>query len=169
LEPTAAKGAFPWRSFRPAAHLYRRISRPFRSQNIMSTRGPPAGRLCILVVDDNRNIRDIMSKVLWFMGYHAVHAGTATEAMEIASSEKPDVILLDIRLPDMDGRDLARQLRAHPATNDIAIIAFTGMGEAWMGPSCIEAGCDDYVVKPVPFEVLREKLRSVLDGDGSGD
>jgi CheY-like chemotaxis protein len=117
----------------------------------------------ILFVDDNQHLHDLMKKLLGFMGYESISAASAKEGLEKAVSEKPDVILLDIGLPDMDGRDAARRLRADPATKNIPILGFTASLDTSLGKSYLEAGCDDYAVKPVTYEVLREKLQALLD------
>lgn len=96
------------------------------------------------------------------MGYESISAATAKEGLQKAVSETPDLILLDIGLPDMDGRDAARLLRSDPASKHIPILALTAIFDLSLGKSCLEAGCDDYVVKPVTFQVLQEKLQTLL-------
>jgi CheY-like chemotaxis protein len=66
----------------------------------------------------------------------------------------------------MDGRDVARRLRSHPASKNIPILAFTAMSDLSLGKSCLKAGCDDYLVKPVTYQLLREKIEALL-GVGS--
>jgi CheY-like chemotaxis protein len=117
----------------------------------------------ILFVDDNEHLHDLMKRLLAFMGYESITAAGAKEGLKKAVSEAPDLILLDIGLPDMDGRDVARFLRSDPATKNILILAFTGTFDASLGESCLQAGCDDYVEKPVSYEVLREKIQTLLD------
>lgn len=116
----------------------------------------------ILFVDDNLDLHDIMCKMLQLMGYDSVNAATGKECLSKAVSETPDLIILDISLPDMDGRDAARLLRSDRGTKAIPILAFTGMFDHKLGESCLEAGCDDYVVKPVAHKILREKLQTLL-------
>jgi CheY-like chemotaxis protein len=116
----------------------------------------------ILFVDDNLDLHDIMRKMLQLMGYDSINAATGQECLLRAVSERPDLILLDIGLPDMDGRDAARLLRSDRETKGIPILAFTAMFDHKLGESCLEAGCDDYVVKPVAHKVLQEKLQMLL-------
>jgi two-component system cell cycle response regulator DivK len=117
----------------------------------------------ILLVDDNQYLHELMGKVITFMGHEMIGAVIATEGLQKAIAEKPDLIVLDIDLPDMDGRDAARLLRSNPATRGIPILAFTGMPNRLDGKSLFDAGCDDYVQKPVSQKVLREKLQGLLD------
>lgn len=116
----------------------------------------------ILIVDDNLPLHDIMRKMLGLMGYDSISAANGKECLSRAVSETPDLIILDIGLPDMDGRDVARQLRSDPATRDIPILALTAMFDLGLGKSCLEAGCDDYLQKPVTHQVLKEKLQRLL-------
>lgn len=118
----------------------------------------------ILIADDNLVLHDIMRQMLRLMGYDSISAASGKECLSKAVSETPDLILLDITLPDMDGRDVARRLRSDPATVDIPILAFTAMVDSSVGKSCIQAGCDDYIAKPVTHEVLREKIHKLLGG-----
>ncbi len=117
----------------------------------------------ILVVDDDECLHELLGKVLNFMGYDSISAAIGKEGIQKAIAEKPDLIVLDIDLPDMDGRDAARALRSHPITRAIPILAFTGMAVRSDSKSFFEAGCNDYVQKPVTFQALRVKLQSLLD------
>jgi CheY-like chemotaxis protein len=116
----------------------------------------------ILFVDDNLPLHDIMRKLLELMGYDCLSATSGKQCLSKAVSEEPDLIILDIGLPDMDGRDAARLLRSDPATKDIPILALTAMFDVSLGKSCLEAGCDDYVQKPVTHEILQQKLQNLL-------
>ena len=117
----------------------------------------------ILIVDDNLALHEIMRQMLKLMGYDSITAASGQECLSKAAFEKPDLILLDTILPDMDGHDVARRLRSDPATEAIPILAFTGMLDLSVGKGCIQAGCDDYLVKPVTHQVLQDKLRVLLD------
>jgi CheY-like chemotaxis protein len=116
----------------------------------------------VLVVDDNPPLVDIMRRMLKLMGYDSVSAANGEECLSQAVSIKPDIILLDISLPDLDGRDVARRLRSHPASKGIPILAFTAVFDRSFGESCLAAGCDDYVVKPVTHQILQEKIQTLL-------
>jgi CheY-like chemotaxis protein len=113
-------------------------------------------------VEDNEPVRKLLINIVELLGYVDLGAGTGLEALQSAALHQPDAILLDIDLPDMDGRDVARKIRADPATERIPVIAFTGISDDLIGPSCIAAGCDDYVIKAVTYQVLRETLQRVM-------
>lgn len=113
----------------------------------------------ILVVDDDAHLREVMNLTLHSMGYQAITAANGNEGVEKAISESPDLILLDIMLPDVDGRQVARLLRQHPAFKDIPIIAITGSFDTRR--SCLNAGCNDFMSKPFTPELLEEKLRAL--------
>jgi CheY-like chemotaxis protein len=92
----------------------------------------------ILIVDDNHDVCEVISRLVNFMGYQTINAASARECFEKAVSEIPDLIVLDIGLPDMDGRHAARFLRSVPATKDIPILAFIAMYGDLEGKSCPE-------------------------------
>ncbi len=116
----------------------------------------------ILFVDDNEHLHGLMKRLLTFIGYESIAAANAKEGLQKAISEAPDLILLGIDLPDMSGRDTARVLRSNPVTKNIPILAFAATCDESDSKSLLEAGCDGYVVKPVTFEILQEKLQTLL-------
>jgi CheY-like chemotaxis protein len=103
-----------------------------------------------------------MGRILEFIGYKPIFAASGGEGIEKAVSEKPDLILLDVLLPDMDGPATARQVRADPRSKDIPIIAVTAAFDSLFRQSCLDAGCNDYLVKPFRYEVLEQKLRTLI-------
>jgi CheY-like chemotaxis protein len=84
------------------------------------------------------------------------------EGVEKALAEKPDLILMDIMMPGMDGREAARRIRSNPETKNIPILATTVLFREEALRECIEAGCNDYIVKPFTFEELQEKIKEYL-------
>lgn len=96
------------------------------------------------------------------MGFEVIMARDGREGIEKAISEKPHLVLLDILMPDMDGRDAARILRATPATKDIPIIAETALSYQNDLNSCLQAGCNDYLVKPFTYKDLQKKLHGLI-------
>ncbi len=102
----------------------------------------------ILVVEDHPDMRKLLSLELELMGFEPITARSGKEGIEKAISEKPYLVLLDIFMPDMDGRDAARILRANPETKDIRIVAETALSSPRDLNSCLQAGCDDCLVKP---------------------
>lgn len=113
----------------------------------------------ILIVDDDPDIRDLVSREVEQQGWLAITAGSETEMGAALRQETPDIILLDIRLPDQDGLTIARRLRA---TSSIPIIIMTGMGSDIDRIVGLELGADDYVVKPFNPRELSARIKAVL-------
>jgi CheY-like chemotaxis protein len=118
----------------------------------------------ILIVEDHPDMRELLVWQIELMGYTPLPASTAKEALEKAMAEKPALILLDIMLPAMDGREAARALKANPETEDIPILATTALFREADLQSCLEAGCSGYLVKPFTFQELQRKLRELIPG-----
>ncbi|HVL75475.1 MAG TPA: response regulator, partial [Noviherbaspirillum sp.] len=116
------------------------------------------GTLRVMVVDDNADAALSLAMLLESMGYLTTVEYDARRALERAAGEAPDVLLLDIGLPDMDGYTLARRLRAMPATRHALLIAVTGYGQAEDRERSREAGFDFHLVKPVDTARLAELL-----------
>jgi two-component system, cell cycle response regulator DivK len=116
----------------------------------------------ILLVEDNEMNRDMLSKRLQRKGYTVVTAQDGEQGHLLAQSEGPDIILMDISLPVMDGWEVTRLLKANAATRDIPIIALTAHALVTDRTKAFEVGCDDYDTKPVDFGRLREKIENLL-------
>ncbi len=116
----------------------------------------------VLVVEDHPDMRKLLSLELQVMGFEPITAGGGKEGVEKAIAEKPQLVLLDICMPDMDGRDAARILRGNPDTKDIPIIAETALSDRQDLKSCLDAGCNAYLVKPFTYNDLEEKLHSFI-------
>ncbi len=112
-----------------------------------------ATALRVLVVDDNEDAADMLCMALEIEGHAPVHAYDAAQALERAAEFTPDVILLDLSLPDGDGFEVCRRMRAFLPKGDVCIIAVTGWGSAESEARALREGFNDYLVKPV--EVLR--------------
>jgi len=116
----------------------------------------------ILLVEDNEMNRDMLSRRLIKKGYEVVMALDGEQALEMAQAEAPDLILMDISLPGLDGWEATRRLKARPETQAIPIIALTAHAMAGDKEKCLEAGCDDYDTKPVEFPRLLGKIQDLL-------
>ena len=116
----------------------------------------------ILLVEDHEELWDMMSRRLKRRGFDVVLAQDGQVGLDQARAEKPDVILLDMNLPVMDGWTVARQLRADAETARIPIIALTAHAMAGDKDKMLVAGCDDYHPKPVDFPALLEQIDAVL-------
>jgi two-component system cell cycle response regulator len=114
----------------------------------------------IMVVDDELEIRDLLSKFLTEEGYEVILASAGEEAIELAKRETPHAILLDIRMPGIDGIEVCRRLKAEPKTQYIPIIMITGYDENKI--DSIEAGADDFVNKPIDLVELAVRVKSIL-------
>ncbi len=116
----------------------------------------------ILVVEDNEMNRDMLSKRLRRRGYQVVVAVDGGEGLELARSEAPDLILMDMSLPVLDGWEATRRLKADPATRSIPVIALTAHAMSEDRERALAAGCDDYDTKPVELPRLVEKIDALL-------
>jgi CheY-like chemotaxis protein len=118
----------------------------------------------ILLVEDNEMNRDMLSRRLIRRGFEVTVALDGKQGVDMAVSESPDLILLDMSLPVMNGWDAARKLKAGPGTQGIPIIALTAHAMGGDREKALEAGCDEYDTKPVEFKRLLEKINTFLDG-----
>ena len=116
----------------------------------------------VLIVDDHRDLRELLRAQISSKGFTALSAKNAKEGIESAIAEKPDLILMDIMMPEMDGREATKILRQITETKDIPIVAVTAMFRPSDLQSCIEAGCNDYISKPFTLEKLREKISAFI-------
>ncbi len=117
----------------------------------------------ILLVEDNEMNRDMLSRRLLRRGFEVAVALDGQQGVEMASSELPDLILLDMSLPVLDGWTAAGKLKADPATSTIPIIALTAHAMGKDREKALKAGCDDYDTKPVEFKRLLRKINLFLD------
>ena len=116
----------------------------------------------ILLVEDNDMNRDMMSRRLQRKGYEVLMAADGMQAVLMAESETPDLILLDMSLPVIDGWEAARRLKASPTTSGVPIIALTAHAMAGDREKAREAGCDDFDTKPVELPRLLSKIEGLL-------
>lgn len=116
----------------------------------------------ILLVEDNEMNRDMLSRRLQRKGYSIVMAHDGEQGLMLASSEHPDLILMDISLPKMDGWEVTRRLKDNPETRHIPVIALTAHALSTDRQKAFEIGCDDYDTKPVEFGRLSEKIEHLL-------
>ena len=117
----------------------------------------------ILLVEDNEMNRDMLSRRLTRKGFEVLIAVDGQEGVTLAGAETPDLILLDMSLPVLDGWAAARQLKADEGTSGIPIIALTAHAMAGDREKALEAGCDEYDTKPVELPRLLEKIESLLN------
>jgi CheY-like chemotaxis protein len=116
----------------------------------------------ILLVEDNEMNRDMLSRRLQRRGYSVVMAEDGAEGMHLAHTLLPDLILMDMSLPKVDGWDATRQLKSAADTQHIPIIALTAHAMAGDREKALSVGCDDYDTKPIDFAQLVEKIELLL-------
>lgn len=113
---------------------------------------------CIMVVEDEPLIMDLIAILLERAGYEVVRAATAEEALPLAGGRPPDLVLMDIALPGIDGLAATRILKSSPATRDVPIVALTAQAMRADAEAAVRAGCDGFIAKPIS---TREFLRQV--------
>src|SRR5690242_9296466 len=118
----------------------------------------------ILIVEDNEMNRDMLSRRLIRRGFEVVLAVDGEQGVAKAQTELPDIILMDMSLPVLDGWEATRRIKAGDATRAIPVIALTAHAMAGDRDKAIEAGCDDYDTKPIELPRLLEKIRRLLGG-----
>jgi CheY-like chemotaxis protein len=116
----------------------------------------------ILLVEDNEMNRDMLSRRLIRKGYEVTIAVDGGQGLEMAQKTAPDLVLLDMSLPVLDGWEVARRLKADAATQAVPVIALTAHAMAGDREKALEAGCDDYDTKPIDLPRLLEKVEALL-------
>jgi CheY-like chemotaxis protein len=120
----------------------------------------------VLVVDDYPENREMYAEYLEYSGYRALQAGDGEQAVRTAIEERPDVILMDLALPQMDGWEATRRLKADARTSGIPVIALTGHALSTHARRATEAGCDRVLIKPaLPDDVLRAVRQAISASD----
>lgn len=117
----------------------------------------------ILLVEDNEMNRDVLARRLQRTGFEVVVAVNGQEAIELASSEMPALILMDLSLPVLDGWEATRRIKADPKTASIPVIALTAHAIASDRDEALACGCDDFDTKPIDMKRLLDKINAFLD------
>lgn len=120
----------------------------------------------VLLIEDNEMNRDMLSRRLIKRGYNVVMAIDGQQGIDMAASEKPDIILLDMSLPVVDGWEAAKQIKANPASAGAPLIALTAHAMAADRERAMSAGCDDFDTKPVELPRLLGKMETLLKARG---
>ena len=116
----------------------------------------------ILIAEDERDIRDLVAFTLRFAGYEVVAAANGEEAVELASKENPDLILMDVRMPRMTGYDACRILKANPKMKDIPVVFLSAKGQESEIQTGLEVGAEEYLLKPFAPDQLTERVKAIL-------
>ncbi|MDP2793551.1 MAG: response regulator [Sulfurisoma sp.] len=120
----------------------------------------------ILLVEDNEMNRDMLSRRLERKGFQVINAMDGEQAVSVASSARPDLILMDMNMPVLDGWEATRRIKANPETAAIPVIALTAHAMTGDREKALAAGCDEYDTKPVEFPRLLDKITSLLNPRG---
>src|SRR4051812_38484083 len=116
----------------------------------------------ILLVEDHEEVWEMLSRRLRRQGFDVAIAVDGRQAIELCAAERPDLVLLDMNLPEMDGWTVARQLKADPRCSELPIIALTAYAAAEDRAQALQAGCDDYHPKPIDFSRLVLQIGELL-------
>ena len=116
----------------------------------------------VLLVEDNEMNRDMLSRRLTRRGFQVVCAVDGQQGVDLARSENPDIILMDMSLPVMDGWEATRRIKSDGNTRNVLVIGLTSHAMSGDREKAIEAGCDDYDTKPVDLDRLLEKIEHLL-------
>jgi two-component system, cell cycle response regulator DivK len=139
-------------SLRPAPLCFNEVVKFGKRERIMK----------ILIVKENSDMHDLLALRVQISGYLPVLASDGKAGVEKANQDKPDLILMDMMMPVMDGWEAARALRASRETKDIPILATTALVRSEDLKSCLDAGCNGYIVKPFNGVDLQRKIRDLL-------
>ena len=116
----------------------------------------------VLVVEDNWDLQSLLSYYLQAMGLTVIMANNGKEGVEKALKERPQMIFMDIMMPGMDGREATRQIRSNPETKNIPIVVVSVLHREEDIEKCMEADCNDFLVKPVTREQIQEKVQAFI-------
>jgi two-component system cell cycle response regulator DivK len=122
----------------------------------------------VLIVDDNEQNARLARDVLRAAGFRTIEAASGADAVARATGDRPDVILMDIRLPDMDGADVARRLKEDPRTAHIPVVAVTSLAPHDGGAWFLEVGFDGYLEKPIRVREFPDEVRRFAHQAGDG-
>jgi two-component system cell cycle response regulator DivK len=120
----------------------------------------------ILIVEDNENNRRLVRDVLVYYGYKTVEAENGEEGIRTAKEQTPDLIIMDLQMPVINGYDAIRILKNYPETKHIKILAVTSFAMAGDREKILEAGADDYIAKPINTRELPERVKRLLGENG---
>jgi two-component system, cell cycle response regulator DivK len=122
----------------------------------------PVNKARILIVEDNRDNMMLITDLLQTLEYVVIQAGDGQSGVKLAEAELPDLILMDLSLPVMDGWAATRHIKANPALHHIPIIALTAHAMVGDRERALAAGCDDYLAKPIDLHLLTVKITQLM-------
>lgn len=116
----------------------------------------------ILIAEDERDIRDLVAFTLRFAGHEVAAASNGEEAVQLAPKEKPDLILMDVRMPRMTGYDACRVIKADPNLKDIPVVFLSAKGQESEIQTGLDVGAEEYLLKPFAPDQLTERVKAIL-------
>ena len=119
----------------------------------------------ILIIEDHADMRELLTWQVELMGFAALTAKQGSEGLQKAESERPHLIILDIMMPGMDGWQAARELKNNAVTEKIPILAATALFRDTDLKTCIDSGCNGFIVKPFTFQELQGKVKELIPAD----
>ncbi len=127
-------------------------------------------RKLVLVIDDDQAERELYGQLLWYNGFDVSFAATGEDGLQQATKDPPDLVLLDMMLPGIDGLGVCETLKGDAQTSDIPVLALSGRSERELGPAARRLGCVNYLEKPIgPVDVLHEVERLIGRPPPPGD
>lgn len=120
----------------------------------------------ILIAEDEPDIRELVAFMLRFAGYEVLAASNGEEAVQTASREIPDLVLMDVRMPRMTGYDACRLMKANPNLRDVPVVFLSAKGQEAEIQSGLEAGAEEYLLKPFSPDELTNRVRTILSKFG---
>jgi DNA-binding response OmpR family regulator len=120
----------------------------------------------ILIAEDERDIRDLITFTLNFAGHEVLQAANGEEAVQIALAEKPDLVLLDVRMPNMDGYDACIKIKSEDSLKDVVVVFLSAKGQKAEVRTGLEAGAAEYILKPFSPDQLVERVKANLERQG---
>lgn len=132
--------------------------------------GQKRRRPVVVVVEDDPDHWVIYGKILWYNGYDVIHAADGVQGLRLARQHRPDLLIVDLSLPRMDGLELCRRYKEDPAFAEIPVLILTARDEQTYGGAARDAGCAEFLQKPqAPTDVLRWVVRTVGQAPPSGE
>jgi CheY-like chemotaxis protein len=136
-------------------------------RKILSTTGPHYSDPLVLIVEDHADTREMLRTLLSIFGCRVIEAEDGERALNVAEQMRPDLILLDMKIPRLDGLAVARLIRSHASLRDVPIVAITGNAAPQFQVETLTAGCNHCLVKPLDFGKLEEVIRGSVHSQGS--
>jgi CheY-like chemotaxis protein len=140
----------------------------FKRPDVSKEAQPVEPKFLILVVDDSADNLAVISLNLQYQGYRVVTAGNGEDAVTVATQTHPNLILMDINLPGLDGLAATRRIRENEAMRDVPVIAVTAFGTEGFQRAAYDAGVSGYLTKPLDFDRMNQLIARLLSPEGSG-